>query len=171
MKKKKVLVFHPIIAPYRIDFFNEISRRFDAKICLSRRNLLNAKFDYDKIQKQFSFSPIWIVREELGTIRWMVAIWKKLCEEKPDVVFVSEFGLSSIVCIFYYLLKNRQCKIVSSVDDSYNMVCEGNQFSYKHVLATKILARFMWKIINVEPRVAQFYQRKYNKGGILPNNM
>lgn len=168
MKKKKILVFHPIIAPYRIDFFNEISRRFDAKICLSRRNLLNARFDYDKILEQFAFTPTWIVREELGTLGWLWAIWKKLCEEKPEVVMLSEFGLTALVSICYELFRNRHCKLVSSVDDSYNMVAEGNQFSYKHVLATKLMVRFMWNIINVDPRVVQYYQKNYRKGVYFP---
>ena len=47
--KKKLLIFHPVIAPYRIDFFNEFSKHFDAEICLYWRNLKNQKFDYQKI--------------------------------------------------------------------------------------------------------------------------
>ena len=30
----KLLIFHPTIAPYRIDFFNDLSRSFDSRICL-----------------------------------------------------------------------------------------------------------------------------------------
>lgn len=34
LMKKKLLVFHSVIAPYRIDLFNSLSKRFDTKICL-----------------------------------------------------------------------------------------------------------------------------------------
>ena len=33
MVKKKLLVFQPTIAPYRVDLFNDLSREFDATIC------------------------------------------------------------------------------------------------------------------------------------------
>ena len=46
---KKLLIFHPTIAPYRIDFFNELSRAFDTRVCLRYRNLRSQTFDYDKI--------------------------------------------------------------------------------------------------------------------------
>lgn len=56
----RLLVFHRTIAPYRIDFFNDLSEAFDARVCLQYKNLLNQKFDYDKIIEQFRFNPIYL---------------------------------------------------------------------------------------------------------------
>ena len=53
----KMLVFHPVIAPYRIDFFNELYSQLGAEVCLFYRNLSSQKFDYEKIEKQFLFNP------------------------------------------------------------------------------------------------------------------
>ena len=46
---KTVLIFHPTIAPYRIDFFNDLYKSFNAKIVLFYRNLKDQKFKYEEI--------------------------------------------------------------------------------------------------------------------------
>lgn len=30
--KKRLLIFHPTIAPYRIDLFNDLNRNFDSSV-------------------------------------------------------------------------------------------------------------------------------------------
>ena len=166
--KKKLLIFHPVIAPYRIDFFNEFSKHFDAEICLFRRNLRSQKFNYAKIEEQFDFIPNWVVKDELGMFRWLICIWKRLSSRKNDFVIVSEFGLVTVVAVLHKMITRSKYKIISVVDDSYNMVAENNQFSWEHKWATKVLMPFMDNVINVEPRVAEYYQRKYGKGVHMP---
>ncbi|SMG30085.1 Glycosyltransferase involved in cell wall bisynthesis [Fibrobacter sp. UWB13] len=166
--KKKLLIFHPVIAPYRIDFFNEFSKRFDAEICLFRRNLRSQKFDYTKIEKQFNFKPNYLVKDELGLFYWFVQLWKILSLRKNDAVIVSEFGIVTIIAVLHKIVTRGKYKIISMVDDSYDMVAANNQFSWKHKWATKILMPFMSNAINVEPRVVEYYQQKYGKGVYMP---
>ena len=168
MQRLKLLIFHPIIAPYRINFFNNFSKHFDAEICLYWRNLRDQKFDYKKIEEQLTFKPTWIIKEELGIFSWLIQLWKKLSLRKNDIVIVSEFGLATIATIFHKLITRSKYKIISIVDDSYNMVAENNQFSWKHKWATKVLMPFMNNVINVEPRVTEYYQQKYGKGVYMP---
>lgn len=54
------------------------------------------------------------------------------------------------------------------IDDSYNMVVENNQFSKKHKYATKLLVPLLDEVICVEPRVMEYYRRKYHKGVFFP---
>lgn len=61
--KVKMLVFHPVIAPYRIDFFNELFSKFGAEVCLFYRSWISPK--YDSIEKQFLFNPIYNPLAEL----------------------------------------------------------------------------------------------------------
>jgi len=166
--KKKLLVFQPIIAPYRIDLFNSFSDIFDADVCLFWRNLMDQTFNYSWIQEQFHFKPKWIIRDEMGTFKWLIQIWKQLSSTKYDMVLLSEFGLATLLCIIHKIATRSKYKIVSIVDDSYNMVAENNQFSWKHKWATRILMPFMSNIINVEPRVAEYFQKRYNKGIYMP---
>ena len=130
--KKKILVLHPVIAPYRIDFFNSLSKTFDTKICLFRRRLLSQNFDYDKIECQFEFKPSYIMMDEISLFEWIKGIWNQLSIHKPDIVLTSEFNIPTIISVLYKLLFRHSMKIVPMADDSYNMVAEGNRLSWKH---------------------------------------
>lgn len=167
MQSKKILVFHPIIAPYRIDFFNEFGKHFETRICLFQNNLISQKFDYSKIEEQFNFTPIYIERSK-GFFYWILGIIHQLRQFTPDIVLCSEYGIATILVILFKILTLKKYRIVSVVDDSYNMIAEGNQFSLKHAWATKLVAPFLDNIINVEPRVVDYYKKKYNKGIFMP---
>lgn len=166
--KKKLLVFHPIIAPYRIDLFNELSKHFDTEIVLYWRNLPNQTFDYSKIEAQFEFTPEYLIKDEVGTAKWLKSIWRRLSKNSVDVVLVSEFGIITIIAILAKLICRKHYKLISIVDDSYNMVTENNQFTLRHKWATKLLMPFIDNVINVEPRVTEYYKQHYGKGLYFP---
>ena len=98
--KKNLLVFHPVIAPYRIDLFNALSRLYNTQVCLFWHNLKDQTFDYAKIEKQFDYKPSYIVKEEMGLLKWMKAIWKKLDTSRPDIVLGAEFGISTNIAMW-----------------------------------------------------------------------
>lgn len=165
--KVKMLVFHPVIAPYRIDFFNELYSRFGAEVCLFYRNLRSQKFDCEKIEKQFLFNPIYI--EKKGSfVSWVKKIIHQLAVSKPNVVLVSELGVPTLITILYKFITFKRYKIVSMIDDSYDMVAGDKQFSWKHKYATKLLVPLLDEVINVEPMVTDFYNKKFKKGIFFP---
>ena len=45
-KGKKLLIFHPTVAPYRISFFNKLCQHFETEICLYYQKL---PADYEKV--------------------------------------------------------------------------------------------------------------------------
>lgn len=165
--KKKLLIFHPVIAPYRIDFFNEFHRRFDTVVCLFLRNLVTQKFDYSKIEEQLNFTPVYIEKKK-GLFHWIKGIVEQLRAFKPNFVLCSEFSIVTLVVVLYKILTFKRFRIISIVDDSYDMIVSNNYFSWKHKWAAKILMPFLDNIINVEPRVAKYYQQKYGKGVYMP---
>ena len=59
---KRILIFHPAIAPYRVDFFNELYNRLNARICVYYKNLKDQKFDYEKIEEKLLFRPDYFSR-------------------------------------------------------------------------------------------------------------
>ena len=82
---KKLLIFHPTIAPYRIDFFNSLYEAFETRVCLLYRNLKSQKFDYAKIEKQFVYTPEYLKEGlKIGGRRLYFGYWKHLCQFKPD---------------------------------------------------------------------------------------
>lgn len=166
---KRLLIFHPTIAPYRIDFFNDLNQSFETKICLEYWNLRDQTFDYDKIYSQFKFKPIYLKELlKVGSRALYGEYWKYLDEFQPDIVFVSEYNHSVLIVLLHKWLKRKKYKIVSVCDDSYNMVAENNDFSKLHRLARKLIVPRLDDLILVEPKVTDWYIKNYGKGFCFP---
>lgn len=167
--RKKLLVFHPTIAPYRIDFFNDLCANFDTKICLRYENLRDQKFNYTLISNQFSFKPYYLnMVFEKGGFFYSKDYWNILDQFQPDIVVVEEFNLSAVLVLLHKKIKRKKYKIVSICDDSYNMVAEHNDFSKIHRIARKFITPLIDDLILVEPKVVNWYQKKYRKGFWFP---
>ena len=87
MGKAKLLVFHPALAPYRIDFFNAINEVYNASFYFNLLNVSDQKFDQDALQKKCTFKSNYI----LSGFEWfgrsfrlgIISIIKK---ENPDIL-------------------------------------------------------------------------------------
>ena len=55
--KKKLLIFHPYLAPYRIDLYNKLSETFQTRALLTASNLVKKKigFNLDYVNKLATF--------------------------------------------------------------------------------------------------------------------
>ena len=166
---KKLLIFHPTIAPYRIDFFNDLYCAFDTRICLLYRNLKSQKFDYTNIEKKLIFSPVYL-REliKIGRKTFYGGFWKQLREFNPDIVIVSAYDFDALLAYLYKFIYRKNYKIVAISDDSYNMVAEGNDFSRLHKLSRKLLAPKMDELILIEPQSVKWHQEHFGKGLYFP---
>lgn len=167
--KKKLLVFHPVVAPYRVDLFNYLSTFYEIKFYTFRKNLTSQKFNYENISKELKFRPI--VLDQFYKIPYFKirqGIFAAIREFSPDIVLVSECGYASIAPIIYKKIFRKHYKILSIIDDSYDMLTNNNQFSKKHEWAEKILIPYFNNIINVEPRASLYFQKKYKKGIYFP---
>lgn len=161
--KKRLLIFHTTIAPYRIDLFNSLYNSFDTRVCLLRKNLLSQSFDYERLRSQFCFEPTYFDGKDEKDF-----YTRNIRSFKPDVVLTSELGLGTIVSILYKKLTHSKYKIVSICDDSYDMVINGNDFSRRHRMARRLVTPFVDDLILVEPNVVNWYQEHYHKGIWFP---
>lgn len=164
-KHKRLLVFHPTVAPYRIDLFNDLCRAFEARVCLLRRGLLSQNFDYEQISRQFEFSPVYAPNGKWATIKFFVSNIRAF---KPDVVMVHEYGMSAITAILYKWLTRAKYRVVTMCDDSYDMVAHDNDFSLSHKIARRVLAPLVDDMVLVEPNVRDWYHHHYGKGVCFP---
>ena len=166
---KRLLIFHPTIAPYRIDFFNDLYRTFDTRVCLQYWNLRDQTFDYDKIYSQFAFKPHYLKEIiKIGPRSLWGGFWKHLDEFNPDIVLVGEFNITALTVLAHRCLKHKKYKVISICDDSYNMVAENNDFSKLHRMARRLVAPRLDNLILVEPKVTQWYKEHYGKGICFP---
>lgn len=167
--KKRLLIFHKAIAPYRIDFFNSLNSAFETRICPSMDHMVSQSFDYGRLKKLFEFEPHYLLeRYNLGIGKVPKGVVSQLKEWNPDIVFVGEYGAIAIIAIIYRLLTRKKYKIVSICDDSYNMLTGNNDFTLTHKLARRIIVPHLDELILVEPLVVGWYKRNYGKGFWFP---
>lgn len=166
MEKKRLLVVHPTIAPYRIDFFNDLSRNFEARICLEYWNLKDQTFDYAAIYRQFEFEPeylpqgsvIKLLRRFLGIIR----------EFRPEVVITSEYGAVTGFAILCKHLTGVKYRHVVISDDNYDMLANKHDFSKRHRFARSLLVPHIDEVILLESRARSYYIERFGKGLFFP---
>lgn len=158
--RNRILIFHPTIAPYRIDFFNDIANRFDCNIYLYYRNLHNQKFDYEKIQEQFRFKPIYM--EKLFTIgcRYICkGHISSIFKNKPDIVIVGEYSFGAWCAVLARYFSKTKYKIITICDDSEKIAkeCKGARKISRNLLLKKLDG-----IILCNEKVQVWYQQIYN---------
>ena len=168
--KQKLLMFHPIIAPYRIDVVNKFAADFDMKLCLLNKNLVTQTFDIEALYRErLHIKPVYVQekRRILG-VDIPIGLFEIIESCHPDVVLVWEFGVVTWQVLFHRWKTHSQYKVISLVDDSYDMLVSGRYISGRHRLAQQLAMPFIDQVINVEPRAAEWYRRRYKKGVLFP---
>lgn len=168
MQKKKLLVLHPIIGPYRIDFFNALNEQYDFKCCLFMHKFPTINYDFTKIEGQLTFKPIYLDVYHITKLGIPKGFFRILEEFQPDFVMLSECSIRPLIVHLYKLLFRKKFKTITLIDDSYDMAVGGNHFSKAHALAEKIMIPMSDEIVTVEPRVNAFFQKRYGKGIYFP---
>lgn len=163
--KKRLLVFHTKVAPYRVDFFNELAIHYDMFLCMDRKIVYGGL--YKDIEKSYKFHY-----EEHEISKGFIHAYKYIKTfidaKDPDIVMVSECGLISLVVVAFKWLFRKKYRIVSIIDDSFDQITQGRQFSRRHVFAENILIPHFDQIINVDERVSALFQNTYKKGVAFP---
>lgn len=119
---KKLIIFHPTIAPYRIDFFNDLYQAFDTKIYLYYENLRNQTFNYEHIKNQFCFTPYYMKKQfGIGERCFYKGHIKEILRQKPDIVVTGEYSIGTWCAIIARILSRKKFSIVSICDDSEKM--------------------------------------------------
>ena len=117
--KKKILVFHPSLAPYRVDFFNACHEFFDAVFYFNLTNVSDQKFDQEALKSSCNFKCNYLTKGfDLFNRSFRVGIIPLIVREKPDIVLCSEYGPITLMVFIYKKLFNRSFKVYSISDDS-----------------------------------------------------
>ena len=127
---KKLLVFHPAIAPYRIDLFNELNAAFNAKFYFYRRNITTQKFNQKLLLKLLNFVPRYLnFGIHLGSRNRLlhIGIAEKILRIKPEIVLCSEYSITTLTALFYSKIFLPKTKVYTLCDDSLDVAkdCSG----------------------------------------------
>ncbi|SMC62859.1 glycosyltransferase family 4 protein [Cellulophaga tyrosinoxydans] len=117
--KKKLLVFHNALAPYRVDFFNALHDKYAANFYFELQNVSDQKFDQDNIKRKCSFTCNYL-EKGFGlfgrTIRF--GIINAINRHKPDIIFCNEYSPVTLVVFIYTKLFKPNIKVYTLSDDS-----------------------------------------------------
>ena len=159
MLKQKLLIFHPFIASYRVDLYNNLSKIFDLKVVcwyekidhtllgfdLKSVNRL-ANFNYEYLKGSF-FIKSSVINFSFG---------KVIRQYKPDIVLPHEFGLNTIITLL--VSKSLNYKIFVTSDDSPIMAVTAK--GLRSWLRSFIINRIDGLIV-VHPEVAKILAEKH----------
>ena len=163
--KDKLLVFHGKLAPYRVDLFNSLASRFQMEMHVDLGGFDDSLFSSVESECHFNYKTFSSSDGLLSTIRY---VRKAIKDSEAETVLVPECGLVSLIVFLYKKIHRKGYRLVSMIDDSYDMLVCDNQFSRRHAIAEKILIPRFDDVICVEPRVASFFKNKYGKGIYFP---
>jgi len=122
--KKKLLVFHKALAPYRIDLFNELNEAFEMNIYFFRKNLRSQKFDMNAINAQLNFIPKYMTSGfDFGNRKRMIrfGFLNKIIQHKPDVLICLEYSYITFIAAAFTKLIFPKTKVYSICDDSVDV--------------------------------------------------
>jgi len=156
--KKKLIVFHPALAPYRIDLFNQFAKDFDAFFYFSRRNLLSQKFDQEQLKLRTIFSCHYLRGFDLKNRPFRFGILRILFTQKPDIVLISEFGFIPFLVVFFRFLFRFKYTIFTLCDDSLSVAIERK--GLRNLFRSYILSNINGAVL-ISELVKEWYKSKY----------
>lgn len=156
--KKKLVIFHPAIAPYRIDFFNSLNEHFEASFYFEFLDVLEQSFNQGKLRERLTFQPNYLGKGFCGIKNLRLQVFSILCKTRPDIVFCSEFNIMGFLILLYKFLLRPKLRIYTICDDSLEIVkLEGGVKGIMRAL----FVRLYDGVILTNEAVIKWYQERY----------
>ncbi|MGQ8338402.1 glycosyltransferase [Sunxiuqinia sp. A32] len=160
MCKTKIVVFHPALAPYRIDFFNKIAQNFDATFYFTYANLQDQKFDQKKLRggSRFTFNLL-SSGFDFNSRSMRFGIFKIIRDVNPGIIFCSEYSQITFAVLIYKILLKSSLKVYTISDDSLDL-----SVSRKGIrkIARSIASNYLDGVIFPSKQVCGWYSKNVN---------
>lgn len=152
----RVLIFHPALAPYRVDFFNELGKRVNLRVVFMTRNNANQAFNQNELLKDATYSYSYLDRHHMIFKRNInFGYSEELRNFKPDVVICNEFGMSLWISYFFKLIQGEKYKLLTICDDSEDVF---NKRTGLRKIVTHFFVKHITGIVCINPKVAESYK-------------
>lgn len=167
-RKQRLLIFHPALAPYRIDQFNLLNELFDLRVVFLMENLLNFNMDQQKMSEECQFEYSFLLKGMLFKRRlFRFGMLKEIRKTNPDIVMGFEYSLTTQYIIL--LKKNGfiNLKIGSFIDDSPD-ICRNVQSKARKWIRKISINKLDFMVV-MSNEVADFYRNnfKLNEKNVL----
>ena len=158
---KKLLIFHPALAPYRVDQFNALSKLFDLEVVFIFDNVWNHKFDQSKLLSQLQFKVSYLLRgiRFKGRV-FRFGMLKCIRRINPDIILGYEYSFTTQYLIFLKRLGFISQQIGSTIDDSID-ICHHVQ-SRARYFARKQTVKQLDYLVVLSKEVSFYYQNTFD---------
>lgn len=156
---KRFLIFHPYLAPYRIDLYNRLSKITNLKVLLTGSNaeIATLGFDLEQVNKVAEFNYCYYQKGiRIGRHLLSSIYWKVIKKFRPDIILAHELGINTLFAILLRYLFNY--KIYITIDDSPSMALH---YGFKRELLRKWIFRHIHGALVVNPQVKDYLENKY----------
>ncbi len=120
--KRKLMVFHQYLAPYRIDFFNALARIGEMEVFFEYENSPDHHYNRPEMEARCAFRPQYLNHVRVAGRRIPSGLARVLRHGRPDLVIVPEFSILALEVCLLRAVCRWKFKIVSICDDSMDMI-------------------------------------------------
>lgn len=159
--KKKILIFHPALAPYRIDQFNTLNELFDVEVVFLYKNLWTYKLDQNRLLSHcnFKYSFLLIGPRYKGRV-FRLGMYNKIRISKPDIILGYEYSFTTQYLLLLKRLKLINQKVGSTIDDSID-ICHNIQSRTRYQARKRTVNKLDYLVV-LSNEVSQYYQDVFN---------
>lgn len=156
-----MLVFHQVLATYRIDQFNLLNELFDLEVVYLYDSMQGLKINQKALEAQCNFRFSYFLRGiKYGARVFRFGIYKKIKEAKPDIIMGYEYSLTTQYLLFLRSLGLIHQTIGSMIDDSMDM-CHHVQTRARELVRNQTVERLDFLVV-MSNEVSRFYQKRFN---------
>lgn len=161
MTRKKVLIFHPALAPYRVDQFNQLNKIYDIHVVFLYSNLWNHQFNQANLVSQLECSYSYLLRG-INYKGWVFrfGLFKKIKDLNPDIVISYEYSFTTLYLILLKKFGFISQPLASTIDDSLD-ICHNVQTKVR-LFARHISVKHLNYLILLSDPVSSFYGKSFN---------
>lgn len=159
--KRTMLIFHPALAPYRIDQFNTLNELFDLHVVFLYDNQWSFKYNQDFLLSQCTFEVSFLLKgpRHKGRV-FRFGMYKKIKSINPDFILGYEYSFTTQYLILLKRLGLIKQKIGSMIDDSID-ICYNMQSGSRYQ-ARKYSIDYLDYIVLMSHEVSLYYQDHLN---------
>lgn len=161
MNKIKLLIFHPALAPYRVDQFNALSQIFDLEVVFIFDNVWKFQYDQNKLLSQLTlkYSFLLVGPSYNGRV-FRFGMLQTIRRFNPTIILGYEYSFTTQYLILLKTFGLIKQKIGTMVDDSID-ICNHIQSKSRH-LVRRLTSKRLDYLIVLSREVSDFYQTTFN---------
>ncbi len=166
-KRLRILIIHQVLAPYRVDFFNNFNKLHNVKLLLLKEQLVDTRLDPEKIKKDLEFTPV-LLKKVIKILGRVIPynIHSEIKVFQPDIVICPEFSLVNNIVLFYRLISGGNYKILTITEDNEYILQKPG--SLLRQINRALLCKFLDGVISLDiEEVHNFYLKRFKKKNVI----